>query len=250
LKVRLLDRDLIIVGYATDWDYLNDALAAVLGAARPARVIVVNPDDGVAFERKAPVLYQLGQRASTSFAHVRSTASAFLAALRLAFSKSFVRRILYAGADEYRHQTGVDPHFDWTEPPNVDNDTFWKMRRDLEGRLPTEPAQAHNPPDEPLIGLTLLQLQARGAIPDGSYWLLDGHRIRVLRGLNTPLHRVQMAFEREVAPIIAPDIVVVVGAEAHALPANIARGETRSTIARGTASRWMTRLEAVEILGL
>jgi hypothetical protein len=38
LEVRLLDRDLLIVGYWTDWDYLNEVLRRALGAVTPSRV--------------------------------------------------------------------------------------------------------------------------------------------------------------------------------------------------------------------
>jgi hypothetical protein len=250
LAVRLLDRDLIIVGYWTDWDYLNNVLAATLGTIRPARVIVVDPADRANFEGKAPALYALGQRATGLFAHVCASGSNFLAALRLEFSRSFLRRVLHAGAEEYRRQTGNDAQSIWIEPPTLDNDTLWQMRRDLEGRSPLEPAKTRNPPEEPLLGLTLLQLQAKGATADGSYWKMGGRRIRVLRASNQPLHQVQVMFEREIAPSVAPDVVVAVGAESLALPTNIARAGTMPTIARGSVGLWMSRLEAVEKLGL
>jgi hypothetical protein len=73
LRVRLLDRDLIIVGYWTDWDYLNSVLAAAIGAVRPARVLIVNPVDSAEFEAKAPVLYGLCQRADGPFQHVSAS---------------------------------------------------------------------------------------------------------------------------------------------------------------------------------
>jgi hypothetical protein len=43
LTNRLLDRDLVIVGYWTDWDYLNQVLETSLGAVSPSRVIVADP---------------------------------------------------------------------------------------------------------------------------------------------------------------------------------------------------------------
>jgi hypothetical protein len=102
LTVRLLDRDLLIVGYWTDWDYLNGVLERSLGAVRPARVIIVDPAEGASLAAKAPALYALGQRARLAFQHVSASGSEFLERLRLKFSKSFVRRVLYAGIDEYR----------------------------------------------------------------------------------------------------------------------------------------------------
>ena len=128
--------------------------------------------------------------------------------------------------------------------------SLWQMRRDLEGCDPTQPARERRPPDEPLVGLTVLQLRAAGSASDGSYWSLNGRRVRVLRALNKPLHRVELAFEREIAPVVAPDIIIAVGAEAQSLSPNVARAGTKATIARGTAGRWMTRPEAVRELGL
>jgi hypothetical protein len=250
LNVRLLDRDLLIVGYWTDWDYLNEVLAATLGAVNPARVVVVDRADGATFPVKAPDLYALGQRASTAFQHVRASGADFLDSLRRHFSKSFVRRVLHLGANEYSDYTGSNPDPAWIEPPDLDNITLWQIRRDLEGRMPNEPAKERNPAVESLVGLTLLQLQACGAVADGPYWLLNGRRVRVLRAANKPLHRVEAEFERETAPTIAPDMVIAVGAEAQALPTNIARAGTQPTIARGSSSRWLTRAEAVQELGL
>ncbi len=60
----------------------------------------------------------------------------------------------------------------------------------------------------------------------------------------------QATFAREAAPTVAADIIIAVGAENLQLPANIARGNTDATIARGTSGRWLTRAQAVEELGL
>jgi hypothetical protein len=250
LSVRLLDRDLLIVGYWTDWDYLNKVLEKALGTVRPARVVVVGPADSADFAAKAPALYALGRRATAGFQHVLASGSDFLATLRREFSKSFVRQVLYAGASAYQDETGVAPLQDWTEPADLDNDMLWQARRDLEGRGPNQPSLDRKPPEEPLLGLTILQLRARGAVPDGSYWNLNGRRVRVLRTSNQPLHRVKAAFERETPPTTAPEIIIAVGAEAQLVPSNIVRGETIPTIARGNAGKWMTRSEAVQELSL
>jgi hypothetical protein len=92
LRVRLLDRDLIIVGYWTDWDYLNEVLAATLVGVRPSRVVVVNPADRAMFSQKAPALYALGQRAAGPFQHVSASAEKFLEALELFRAPRAARR--------------------------------------------------------------------------------------------------------------------------------------------------------------
>lgn len=136
------------------------------------------------------------------------------------------------------------------EPTSTDADVLWRVRRDLEGSRPNEPAHLRDPPDEPMLGLTLIALCARGAVEDGQYWMLDTRRVRVLRTPNQLMHQVQAAFERETPPVVAPDIVIAVGADDLALPANIVRAGATPTIARGSAGRWLTRPDAFTELGL
>lgn len=247
LAVHLLNRDLLIVGFWTDWTYLNDVLAVTLNGVNPSRVIVVDPAPSADLPQKAPALFELGNRAANGFHHIQASGSDFLAALRGNFSRSFVRQVLHAGIEAFSDRHGAAPDPAWAEPPTADNETMWRLRRDLEGRLPNEPAKQAKPSNEPLLGQTLLELQARGAVNDGRYWKLNGMKIRVLKAAR-PLHRVQAEFEREIPPPTAPDLVIAVGAEAQSLPTSIARGSSAPSIARGNASRWMTRPDAVQEL--
>lgn len=248
LNMHLLNRDLLIVGFWTDWSYLNEVLAATLNGVNPSRVIVVDPAASADLPQKAPALFELGNRAANGFHHVQVSGSDFLADLRLSFSKSFVRQVLHAGIQAFLDRKGIPPNPAWAEPLVSDNETMWKVRRDLEGSRPNEPARQSKPAEDPLVGQTLLELRARGAVIDGPYWNLEGARIRVLRAPR-PLHRVEKEFERETPPATAPDLVIAVGAEAQLLPVSIARTSAPS-IARGNASRWITRPDAVQELNL
>lgn len=250
LEQRLLNRDLIIVGYWTDWDYLNTVLADTLGAVNPSRVIVVDPADGATFAAKAAALFALGNRAHGGFQHVQASGADFLASLRKAYSQSFIRQVLHAGQDAFTDAKTVAPDPSWLEPPDIDNDQLWLMRRDLLGCEPNEPASIPTPPVDPLLGMTLLQLRAAGATPSGSYWMLGGQSFRVLRTPNKLLHKVENEYVGDAAPVVAPDIVIAVGAEALTLAVSIARGPAGASMARGAASRWLTRSQAEEELGL
>ncbi|MER8573485.1 hypothetical protein [Mesorhizobium sp. M1374] len=250
LTQRLLNRDLVIVGYWTDWDYLNAVLASTLDAVNLSRVIVVDTADSASFQAKAPALHALGMRASGGFLHVKESGARFLAALRREYSKSFIRQVLHGGAADFQHCKGTDADPAWLEAPDVDNDQLWLMRRDLLGCEPNAPADAPRPPNEPLVGLTMIELQAAGAVAEGTNWKLGGKTIRVLRTPNQMLDRVEATFEKDVAPVVAPDIVVAVGAESRALPASFARGSATASIARGSGSMWMTHADAVKELGL
>lgn len=252
LTQHLPNRDLLIVGYWTDWDYLNQVLTQVLDQVQPSRVVVVDPVDGNEFEQKAPALYALGQRTHHGFHHVRTSGSDFLAALRLMFSKSFVRRVISMGSGAFAERPGgAPPAPEITEPPDIGNDDLWRMRRDLEGSAVNRPSLALIPPEGSTVGLTVLQLRAGGATPDGPYWRINGERIRVLRTPNELLHRVVARREREMAPAAAPDVVIAVGAEDDSLLPNIARVSTPGgSITRGTSPRWLTRLQAIEEFNL
>ena len=245
LSHRLANRDLLIVGYATDWDYLNEALHRVLGVVAPARVIIVDPCDAPTLKTKAPQLIALGDRATVQFLHATCSGDSFLASLRRAFSQSFVRQVLHRGQQEFQDVKGVPPDPAWLEPPDLKSDAYWQVRRDLEGCGPRKPAKESKPTAGPMLGTTLLQLRAAGALPDGPVWTLGGLRIRVLRADGRALHRVQAEFDRDTAPVIAPNFVVAVGAEDLSLPAHVVRGTPReSTITRGASGRWLTRKQA------
>lgn len=250
LTQRLLDRDLVIVGYWTDWDYLNEVLEQSLGAVSPSRIIVVDPCDTATFETKAKALFELGERATSGFFHVKESGAVFLNQLRVDFSRALLRRILHSGSASFEHQTGSPPDPAWLEPPVVEAQTLWRIRRDLEGAMPNEPAKGHHPVEEPLIGMTLLQLQAKGATPEDICWNLGGTRVRVLRSINRPLHEVEAAFAREIAPVLVPEYVIAVGAENLPLPSSIARGSLTGSIARGSSTKWRSRPDAVAELGL
>ena len=250
LGVRLLDRDVLIVGYSTDWNYLNQVLDSAIGTVNPTRVIVVDPCESAEFAEKAPMLYELGQRASTEFCHVRCSGDHFLNNLRVNFSRMFVRGVLRAGRGAYVDVVGAAPEDHWLEPTSDKAHELWETRRDLEGCQPNEPSTMKDPPNEPLLGLTMLQLRARGAIPMGNLWQLDDRTIRIVRAPNRLLHDVEALYSRETAPSVSPDFVIAVGAEGVSLPTSVARGSPNDSIVRGSSPSWLSRERAVEELEL
>ena len=245
LKTRLAGRDLLIVGYWTDWDYLNEVLQASFGEVNPRRVIVVDTCETEKFRKKAPALYDLGKRTNAEFYHVQSSGNTFLEKLRVDFSRGFIRQILHSGKSAYTDSTGIEPDNVWLEPVPEDAQVLWQLRRDLEGCNPNEPSKKRNPPKEPLVGLTILQLQARGAVSNGSFWKLGEKIIRVISAANQSLHDVEFAFSCKVPPVVAPAYTIAVGAESATLSSNYARGSGNGTIVRGAATKWLSRAEAV-----
>lgn len=157
------------------------------------------------------------------------------------------------GRAEYAALPGAQPvNNSWfTLPDNIDSNSLYAMRRDIEGREPTDCARNKEPdPQNTLIGLTLLQLQAKGALPVGGYWQLGERKIRVLRTAKM-LHNVKEIFSSETPPLGAADIVICVGAEDMGLPTNIAREDTVPNIVRGgPVGNWITMRQAIQELEL
>lgn len=240
LQNALLDKDLLIVGYSTDWDYLNQVIAQTLGAVAPASVLVVDPSTTVAFEAKAPDLAALAGRATKGALHLQASGSDFLDELRLNFSKVFIRRAIAKGAAAYELAAGHSPTAANLESPDLDNEILWQVRRDLLGCKPGKPARQAMPHDEPAVGLTLLQIREAGGTADGSYWTVGGRVVRVIRGSGSFLHALEAEYRWDMPPIAAPDVVVAVGADDVGLPADLARRPDGS-IARGAGPSWMTR---------
>jgi hypothetical protein len=244
LSQRISNHDILVVGYCTDWDYLNSVLDFVFQSQTPVRLIVVNPADDATMARVAPQFFTIGERATGGCFHVRCSGADFLDRLRLKFSESYLRQILASGGDAYTEMHGTPPDQTLLEPPPSTNETYLQLRRDMEGCFPRKPATHRRPIAGPLLGLTLLQLRAAGATVDGLWWTLGSQTVRVLRGEGQLLHAIKAAFDGEVAPIVAPDIVIAVGAEAASLPSHIVRDGTPASITRGASVRWMTREQA------
>ena len=240
LQNALLDKDLLVVGYSTDWDYLNQVIAQTLGTVAPASVLVVDPSATTDFEAKAPDLAALADRAEKGSHHLQTSGADFLDALRLAFSKVFIHRAIAKGVAEFTAIAGHAPGAASQEPPDLDNDSLWRIRRDLLGCKPNRPARQPMPHNEPAIGLTLLQLREAGGDADGPYWHVGGRTVRVIRAAGSFLHALEREYRWDMPPISAPDVVVAVGAEDVHLPADLVRRPDGS-IARGAGPGWMTR---------
>jgi len=242
LKNELLNRDLLIVGYSTDWDYLNQVIAQTLGAVSPASVLVVDPSSTENFAIKAPDLASLAARAQKGAGHVVASGAEFLDALRMKYSKAFIQSAIARGVADFTEIAGHPPAAASKEAPDLDNYNLWKIRRDLLGCKPNKPARQAMPHDEAAIGLTLLQLREAGGNADGPYWRVDGRTVRIIRAAGAFLHSLEIEYWEDMPPISAPDVVVAVGAENLHLPADLARRPDGS-IARGGGPGWMTRAD-------
>ena len=259
LETHLPNRDLLVVGFGSDWSYLNAVLGRSLGQVTPPRVTIVDLNDPDEFRANAPDLTALGDRAESqappqsqepAFRYVQASGEDFFHALRLAFSRTYVRRALNAGAGAFAAQAGADPDPAWLDPPFVSNDDLWHVRRDLEGCRPNQPARGRTPPVGEALGLALIGLQAAGAVPDGPYWRLSADvLVRVINGSNRVLHTMKTEYDREMTHLDA-NVVVALGADDSPLPGSVGRPNeggsqtlplSASPFFRGPPRHWVVR---------
>ncbi len=250
VSTRLADRDLIIIGFWTDWSYLNDVLQNTLGASRPSKVVVVDLSSNEILAAKARGLTALGERAVSRFVHLQARGDVFLKALRIAFSQSYLRQILSNGSAPYLTIYGEEPEQALLSPLDIGAQELWQMRRDLQGCAPNARASQITPDNIPFLGATILALRRRGAIAQGSFWQLDAQTIRVLSTPADFLSAAKRRYMNDHAPAAAANMIIAVGSEDDGLATDIVRPSGNGTIVRGNESRWMTRLKAFEELAL
>lgn len=256
LTTHLPNRDLLVVGFGAEWSYLNDVIGRSLGQITPARVVIVDMNDPEQFRHNAPDLTGLGDRAhqqaerqgrAPAFLYVKCSSAEFFGVLRDAFSRGVVRQTLSAGAGAYVARSGIDaPDPSWLEPAFTTNDDLWLVRRDLEGCSPNDPSRSRTPPAGQALGLTMIELQAAGGVPEGPYWRLpSGELVRVLNGSNRTLDAMKSEYDRDMTPVTSPTVVVAVGADDSPLPGSIARSNpataAKASSVRGAQPQWFTR---------
>ena len=100
------------------------------------------------------------------------------------------------------------------------------------------------------VGRAHLLLRHAGATLDGSRYIKDGNRCRVINGRTKLISEIKQDFSEEPPDPATPhnDIVICAGgSEDGGVPSDIVRGTTSPTVVRsGTTARWISLERAVE----
>jgi len=249
MKLELPGKDLLVIGFWTDWGYLNDVLAEALSKMKFGFVIVIDPQESDALKAKAPELWQTLSSGSDAFFHVRASGADVLEELRVAYSRTWMKKFYaLAGpllADAGMKETAIDLE--------QDADVLYDCRRDSEG-TPYNRAASMKEPAAAAAQTSFFHflLLEAGATRDGSWFNHKGKRIRVIHGAGQGLNSVR---ERYVEPPATkePEFVVCVGAIDLAVPARIVSSGVGPNIVRPGAAagpKWMTFDQARGVLGL
>lgn len=238
----LLGKDVIFLGFWTDWAYLNSVFEAILAHATPRLMVVVNMSDFETLQEKAPGLSSFSTRTNTEFLHVPESAADFLDELRRGLGERFMRILLNRGITAYGSMNKTPP-VNVQQFNEIDSDSLYRWRRDSTG-TPPEGIVREKSSDVHMarLGAAHIDLQGMGAVIENDAYAFRGKRIRLVHGAGRYLADIQKSFT-QASPIIAnEDIIVCVGAEdTSLLPLDITKGANRVNIVnRGNGGRFIT----------
>ena len=243
IHLNLPGKDLLIIGFWTDWNYLNGAINTVLTGHGLASVTVIDPLSAADLQVNAPALWstlQLG-----TFNHVQASGNVALEELRVAFSRVWLRKFFQFGKPLIdASDGGCSPAA--FEPPDGPVSDLYNMRRDAEGIPYHRAAQSQEPtPMCTQAAFAHLLLWRANPARRAAWYDLGGQSVRVVNGGGQMLSTVR---ERYLEPpaVVQADVVVCAGATDLGVPGHlISRGYGASTVrpAPGGTSKWIT-LEA------
>jgi hypothetical protein len=249
MGLHLPGKDLLVIGFWTDWGYLNDVISQAMNIKGFGSVTIVDPKSAAELVEKAPQLWKTLSEGAANFQHIQGSGADALEDLRVAFSRVWLRKF-YALAKtlveaEGRTYTSLDP--------DMPCDELYDCRRDAEGVPNNRVAQMREPPPHAAQAAFFHHLIHDAAdAREGSLYVIGDRRIRVIQGAGQAVTTVKERFnESPAAP--QPDIVVCAGAADIPIPGRLVSAGQGSSIVRpqsGGSAIWMTDAEARIELGL
>ena len=250
MAANLRQKDLLVVGFWSDWDYLNTIIGSAMEGLDPLSVTVIDLSGAADLQAKAPDLWALAHQANVMFEHVQESGADALDELRRAFSENYLRQVLIAGRAAFEAATGVACDPAWLNVPGLDSEALYDWRRDAEGVPAGRPAMTSRPRNGEALGYFHLLLRRAGAAQESQGYTLAGRRIRVINGAESILSSVAARFVEAPAVSLA-DIFVAVGATDLGLPAHVLRPGTPGSVMRPAATgEWLTVERAQVKLGV
>lgn len=250
MAANLRQKDLLVVGFWSDWDYLNRVIGDALQGINPQSVTVIDLSGAADLEQKAPDLWTLAHRPQVTFTHVQESGAVALDELRRAFSENYLRQVLAAGRAAFEAATGAACVPAWLDATGLDSESLYDWRRDAEGVPAGRPAVTNRPKNGEALGYFHLLLRRAGAMQQPQGYTLAGRRIRVINGSESILSSVAARFV-EAPAISSADVFVAVGATDLGLPAHVVRAGTPGSVVRPAAGgEWLTFERAQMELGI
>jgi hypothetical protein len=248
MAANLREKDLLVVGFWSDWSYFNDILGAAFRDVSPLSVTVVDLSSVDVLQAKAPDMWAAAHMPNVTFHHIQESGSAVLDEIRRAFSLGYLRKVLHAGREAFEADSGAVCVQAWLEIDDLGSEALYGLRRDAEGVPATAPAERKDPGQCELLGLFHLLLRRAGAVAHAEGYNLGGRTIRVVNGAGATLGRLKARFQ-EAPSVQTADVVVAVGAEDLLAPDNVVRaGRPGDIIRSAPLGTWVDFKEARGLL--
>ncbi|HEX8521463.1 MAG TPA: SIR2 family protein [Tepidisphaeraceae bacterium] len=247
LRANLPGKTLLVVGFWTDWAYLNQLLLEAVGNVEPQGVILVDPAEPDTLEGKAPELWKWANSRAAKFVHVKRSGADFLDELRAMYSRKFLTNLMNRSRDTFRALTGVALGAAPPLPTTLTSDDLYALRRDACGQPVGGIARVKRPGlQHELLGAMHLLMAHKGGTLDGSTYSLGGKRLRLVNGAGELMSKVKQRFMNEPPTPLKTDTTVCVGChdDGGAVP-HIIRGGGSGGIVRPVALGDWTSHEAL-----
>ena len=247
LQANLPGRDLVFVGFWSDWAYLNRVLVDAISTTTPPLVVLVDPMNLDGLSLKAPDLSAWA--GAQNFVHVPGSGAEFLDELRALFCRSFLNRLLGDSVSTYKTMSGQRECTQKEVSAALPTNDLFSLRRDTCGRPFGNVATEKRPTAAMKIaGATHLLLMNKGAIQEDGRYRLGGRRIRVVNGAGQLLSEIRAAFSSEPVSPQPDDFVVCAGAaDDGGTPPNVLGRLLAPDIVRpGSAAKWITARQAFD----
>lgn len=243
MKLELPAKDLLVVGFWTDWGYLNNVLANSLNVGGLTSVTVVDLATSAALRDKAPTLWANLTAATTNFQHVQASGADALSELQTAFSKVWAKRFLALAKPlleaEGKTYSSVEP--------DMSGEDLYNLRRDAEGVPYDKAARLKEPPGHgAAAALFHMLLIGAGATRSGAWYEYKGKRIRVVQGAGKAISAVRERY-KEPPAMSQPDVIVCAGGLDLAIPGHLISSGAGASVVRpspGGSTPWITLEQA------
>jgi len=251
MNLHLPGKHLVVVGFWTDWGYLNDVLANAFEVDGASSVTVIDPSPMADLQAKAPNLWTKLTSLSRVFEHVQASGADALEELRTAYSRTWARKFVALGRPLVEAAGGTVAAADTFDA--LVGEDLYNLRCDAEGvpytRAATLKAPAPNAAQAAFVNAMLLNA---GATKRGAWLDHDGKSIRVVNGAGQGLTDVQGRY-KEPTTVAQSEIIVCAGAVELGVPARLialGRGASLMRPTPGGGATWLTLEQAMEELGL
>jgi hypothetical protein len=251
MRLNLPGRHLVVIGFWSDWDYLNQVFSDAFAARGAVSVTIVNRGSTNELQRKASDLWEKLSATGPHFTHVQMSSDDFLVELRQEFSEIWYRKLVARGRTLWPVPAGAPPAPAAVSGLSVDD--LYDLRRDMQATPYTHSATLREPEQSACEASSIrLRLQDRGATSHRSWLRLNGQSVRVINGAGRSLQEVQRGY-KEAPTDERADTVVCAGSINLGVPNRIISEGTPMSFVRpasGTGATWMTTSEVEVAFGL